>query len=136
MLPYFKFHHIGVAVHNINNTAAYYIVAGYEKTEIVTDIIQNIKICFLSKAGMPLIELLEPVNDKSPVCTTLSKVGVSPYHICYSVQDIEMAILDLKKIKFIPLSQPVGAVALGRNRICFLYNKEVGLIELLEEDSL
>lgn len=136
MLPYFKFHHIGVAVNNINDTAAYYIDAGYRKTEIVTDVIQNIKICFLSKAGMPLVELLEPVNDKSPVCAILSKVGVSPYHICYSVQNVEMAISDLKKIKFVPLSQPVSAIALDNNRICFLYNKEVGLIELLEEDSL
>lgn len=136
MLPYFKFHHIGVAVHNIMNTATYYIEAGYSNTEIVMDIVQNIKICFVSKEGMPLVELLEPVNETSPVCTILSKVGVSPYHICYSVRNMEMAISDLKKLKFIPLFQPVNAIALNDCRICFLYNKDVGLIELVEEDLL
>ena len=55
MLPDFKFHHIGIAVFDIDDTAQYYIDAGYQKTETVIDAIQNVKICFLTKEGMPLL---------------------------------------------------------------------------------
>lgn len=49
MLPDFKFHHIGIAVFDIDDTAQYYIDAGYQKTETVIDTIQNVKICFLTE---------------------------------------------------------------------------------------
>lgn len=62
----------------------------------------------------------------------LDKVGVSPYHTCYQVSDIDDAIRKLKKMRFMPLSKPVIACALDDNKICFLYNKDVGLIELVE----
>ena len=76
MLPDFKFHHIGIAVFDIDDTAQYYIDAGYQKTETVIDAIQNVKICFLTKEGMPMLELLAPVDENSPVNRTLDKMGV------------------------------------------------------------
>lgn len=83
---------------------------------------------------MPTIELLEPVDDKSPVVRILSGSGggTTPYHCCYSVKDIDSAIIDLKGKKFIPLSKPVPAIAIDNHRVCFLYNKYVGLIELVD----
>lgn len=133
MLSYFKFHHIGIAVYSIDETAEYYLRAGYKRTNAVEDVLQNIKICFLFKQDMPLVELLEPVNDSSPVCSILKQNGVSPYHVCYSVLDIEMAISDLKRQGYLPLSRPVKAIAMNNNKISFLYNKSIGLIELVEE---
>jgi hypothetical protein len=41
------------------------------------------------------------------------------------------AIYELKKQKYILLAPPVSAVALAKRSICFLYNKDVGLIELV-----
>ena len=76
MLPDFKFHHIGIAVFDIDDTAQYYIDAGYQKTETVIDVIQNVKICFLTKEGMPMLELLAPVDENSPVNRTLDKIDV------------------------------------------------------------
>lgn len=133
MLPDFRFHHIGIAVFDIEATAKYYVEAGYEKTETIVDPIQNVRICFLSKREMPMLELLAPVDDKSPVVRILEKVGVTPYHSCYSVQDIEDAIVRLKKKHFVLLGRPVQACAMDNKKVCFLFNKEVGLIELLEE---
>lgn len=132
MLPDFKFHHIGITVFDIDDTAQYYIDAGYQKTETVIDAIQNVKICFLTKEGMPMLELLAPVDENSPVNRTLDKMGVTPYHCCYSVDDMEGAIARLKKIKFVPLIKAVEACAIGGRRVCFLFNKKVGLIELVE----
>jgi methylmalonyl-CoA/ethylmalonyl-CoA epimerase len=80
----------------------------------------------------PRIELLEPGSNKSPVCKTLEKSGVSPYHICYVVKNMDDAIKELKKKKYILVSHPIEAIAFKNKRICFLYNKAVGLIELVE----
>lgn len=132
MLHNFKFHHIGVATNSIDSTSVYYKNAGYSKTETVFDPIQNVNISFLNKNGMPMVELLEPVDEKSPINKIIKTSGVSPYHCCYVVDDINDAIIELRKQKYVMLSMPVEAVALDNRKICFLFNKEVGLIELLE----
>jgi methylmalonyl-CoA/ethylmalonyl-CoA epimerase len=133
MLPYFTFHHIGIATRDISKTAKYYIEAGFYMSEIIIDPIQKVKISFLTKEQMPRIELLEPAADDSPVSQILEKSGTGPYHICYEVNNIEETIKDLKKNRFLPLFKPVRAVALDNRLICFLYNTEVGLIEILEK---
>lgn len=132
MLPYFRFHHAGIAVFNIDATAKYYLDAGYTKTETVYDPYQNVFICFLNKEGMPMVELLAPKDETSPVTKTLNKSGVTPYHFCYEVDDINQAIADLRKLKFVPLIKPVEACAINDKKVCFLFNKQVGLIELVE----
>lgn len=134
MLPEFRFHHIGVAVFDIDLTAKIYVDAGYSKTTNVLDPLQDIRICFLTKAGMPMVELLEAVDSSSPVNRILSSVGVSPYHVCYMVPDMEDALKRLRNKRFVIVSKPIEACALNNRRVCFMYNKNVGLIELLEED--
>jgi methylmalonyl-CoA/ethylmalonyl-CoA epimerase len=96
---------------------------------------QNVSVAFLEKYGMPRIELVEstPPNN-SPVNKIIEKFGVSPYHICYVVENIESVIKELKKKKFLPLASPVSAAAMNNRKICFLYNKDVGLIELVEHN--
>lgn len=133
MLPDFKFHHIGVAVFDIDTTAKLYLDAGYSRTASVLDPIQDINICFLTKVGMPMIELLEALDSSSPVNRILKSVGVSPYHFCYVVPDMDDALSRLRKMRFVMVSNPVKACALNNRRVCFMYNKNVGLIELLEE---
>lgn len=132
MLKNLKFHHIGIAVHDIDVTARYYQDAGYARTDTVYDPVQNVNICFLSKDGMPLLELIAPVDDTSPVCSILDRSGVTPYHNCYEAEDIAVAVSELKKKRFIPLSKPVAANAMNDRKICFMFNKDVGLIELVE----
>lgn len=132
MLADFKFHHIGVAVFNIDITAGYYIEAGYKKSDTIIDPIQNVQICFLSKEGMPSIELLAPVDEKSPINDTLKKMGVSPYHCCYLVDNMDEAIKQLKRKKYICIVKPVSACAIDNRRVSFLFNKDIGLIELVE----
>ena len=135
MLDSFKFHHIGVAVKDIEATASVYEQGGYKRSAEIFDPIQNVDICWLTKEGMPIVELLAPVDVKSPVNKTLEKVGVSPYHCCYVVDDIDKAVAELKKQRYIMVSKPVGAVAFCGSRVCFLFNKNVGLIELVESPA-
>lgn len=135
MLDTMKFHHLGVAVKNINETAAVYVAGGYNQSEIIFDPEQNVNICWLTKQGMPVVELLEAVDESSPVNKTLEKNGVTPYHTCYVVDDIEQTIKDLRRMKYVVVSKPVGAVAIHGCRVSFLYNKHVGLIELVESPA-
>ncbi|MEI7661272.1 MAG: VOC family protein [Bacteroidota bacterium] len=132
MLSELIFHHIGVAVFSIEETSKYYREAGYTITDTRYDPVQDVNICFIFKEGNPCIELIEPISEKSPVAQILQKKGVSPYHFCYQTPDIQESITRLKKIKFIVLSKPVAAVALDQNIICFLFNKHLGLIELVQ----
>ena len=132
MLPEFKFHHIGVAVKDIDSTAAIYVEGGYSRSSAVFDPEQNVTVCWLTRDGYPTVELIAPGDDRSPVSKTLEKVGVSPYHCCYTADDIDDAVAKLRKQKYVAIGKPVKAVALRGSRVCFLYNKNVGLIELAE----
>ena len=127
-----RFHHIGIACHDIEATKPFYVALGYVASETIVDPIQNIKNCFLSKSSMPQIELLAPVDGNSPVVRTLETSGVTPYHICYEVDDIKAAIKELREQHFVRVSKPQPACAINNRRVCFLYNKDVGLIELVE----
>ena len=132
MLPDSIFHHIGMAVYDIEATAAVYVQGGYHRSSTIYDPVQNVNICWLEKDGMPLVELLEPVDETSPVCKILEKNGVTPYHTCYVVENIENSIAELKKQKYVTLSNPEKAVAINGCRVCFMFNRNIGLIELVE----
>lgn len=136
MIPALRLHHIGIAVFEISKTAPFYTECGYRQSGIVFDPVQNVNICWLSKEGEILLELLEPVDNESPINKTLEKSGVTPYHFCYEVDDIDKAVSNLRKERFIVVSKPVPAVALCGSRVSFLYNKQVGLIELVESPAV
>ena len=126
------FHHIGIACRDIAKTQAFYLQMGYTPSPIVEDPLQHVRISFLEKDGAPQLELLEPLDEINPVARTLATVGVSPYHMCYEVQDIEAAIADLRRQRFLLVNGPVPACAMENRRIAFLYQKNNGLIELVE----
>lgn len=132
MLADFQFHHIGIAVKDIKATSAIYEGGGYKPSTIIYDPIQNVDICWLTKDDSPTLELLAPVNENSPVNNILEKNGVSPYHTCYVVKDIQEAISELRKQKYVMISKPAEAVAFKSSKVAFLFNKNVGLIELVE----
>lgn len=126
------FHHIGIACRDIAKTQAFYLGQGYTASPVVEDPLQHVRISFLEKEGAPRIELLEPLDDQSPVARTLVTSGVSPYHMCYEVQDIEAAVNHLRGQRFLLVNGPVPACAMDDRRIAFLFQKNTGLIELVE----
>lgn len=128
------FHHIGVATSDLEKAIAVYKKLGYalqdEKTFL--DPIQQVHIGFMICEGHPMIELIAPANENSPVQKIISKMGASPYHTCYEVSDIEESIRMFKAEKFIVVVKPVPAVAFNNRTICFLFNSQIGLVELLQ----
>ena len=128
----FTLDHVGVVTGDIETTARVYIKMGYEQSNVVTDIIQQVKICFLTN-GESKIELVEPLTEKSSVNKLLNKNGVSPYHLCYEVDDIEMVYDEMIEAGFIPLFRPVEAIAFNNRLICYLYHQAIGYIELVNK---
>lgn len=126
------FHHVGIACRDVEKSKAFYLGLGYTASPVVDDQLQHVKVCFLSKPGSPTLELLEPLDDQSPVSRTLHAVGVAPYHMCYTVEDIKKAIAALRGRRFLLVSGPVPACAMDDHSIAFLFHKDTGLIELVE----
>lgn len=126
------FHHVGIACRDILKSSKFYTLMGYQADPVIDDPIQHVRVCFLEKEGAPRLELLEPLDEQSPVARTLSTSGVSPYHICYEVADITAAIEALRGQRFLLVNGPVPACAMGDKRIAFMYQKNTGLIELVE----
>lgn len=131
-----KFHHIGVATTNLEMAVKRYEALQYQiqDDQIFEDKIQNVRIAFMYKSGDPLIELITPLSEKSPVDKILEKNGSTPYHTCYEVPSIDEFSVFARKNRFIRIIEPVPAVAFGGRRICFFFNKEIGVIELLENE--
>ncbi len=130
-----KFHHVGIATQNLEKAIEVYLRLGYslKSDTIYSDPLQKVDIAFMERHEHPMIELLMPNDVDSPIQNILSKSGSTPYHTCYEVPDIEKSIAELKTFSFIAIMRPVPAVAFDMRKICFLYNKHIGLMEILEE---
>lgn len=127
--------HIGYAVRDIMTTAQHYLDAGWTMSEIYEEKVQNTKIAFLYKDGFTTIELVSPLNESpSPVDKFLAQGGVQPYHICYAVEDIWATLEDLHNEGILPLFMPVPSVAMNNRQICYLYNNQIGLIEIVTKE--
>ncbi len=129
-----RFHHVGIAVMDFESVKPFYLSMGYSVQIEIYDAEQNVEVCVLKgNVGQPIIELLAPHNDKSPINTILKKNGPTPYHICYQVDDIRSSVDILKGQKFMVVAKPKISNAFQNKRVCFLWNKAVGVIELIEK---
>lgn len=129
-------HHLGVATSDIMGSVRLFEGLGWKwDGQIIEDNMRNVRLAFLKHCNDELLELVCPVNDKSPINNTLDNMKniASPYHICYEVDNIESVINILKKRRYVVTDTLKAAVAFNERRVVFLLNKDVGLIELLEK---
>ena len=135
-LSRFTLHHTGIAVPDLQPALEFYSkVMGFRLlAEPVDDPIQKVRVCFLDDAGrgQPCIELICPLDDKSPVNGYLKK-GIGTYHLCYEVNDIENELATLLSKGCLVLSQPVPAVAFGGRKIAWAFTPTRHLVELVEK---
>lgn len=122
--------HIGYVTDDIAKTAASFQLLGYEADKIINDDTQRTRICFLHKPDEVTIELVEPYEDNKTM-QKMVKRGVTPYHTCYIVDDINEAYEEMLDNDFTPLFKPVEAPAFDNRLICYFWKSEVGFIELV-----
>ena len=82
--------HVGIAVRSIADVLPFYRdVLGMEAAELAA--MDGARISGLD-AGGPLIELLEAVDDDSPIGKFVARRGPALHHICFEVDNIEAAL--------------------------------------------
>ncbi len=96
MLENARFHHIGFAVNDIEKVKPEYVAGGYVVSETVIEPIQKVYVAYACREGFPTVELLQPLDETSPIVKILAKNGPTPYHICYAVDDIDEAMQELR----------------------------------------
>lgn len=129
----FVFHHLGIATHNIEQCINKYKELGYTSSLIKIEPSQNVKVCFLSKEESPILEIVEPLNEDSPISNILKYSGTTPYHTCYEVKDIFTASNELSELNFCPVVETIKSEAMDNGLICYLYSNDLGLIELYQK---
>ena len=73
---------------------------------------QRVRVAFLAiKLGDPLIELVEPTTEDSPVWRFLSEQGGGLHHVCYEVGDLEEKMVEMKARRCMIIRRPKPAVA-------------------------
>lgn len=127
-----KLEHIGYLVKNIEKTAQAFESLGYQQGDIYNDDIQKTKICFLTKERETKIELVEPYPENETMIRLQKNIGVSPYHMCFETDNIEEEYNRMMDSGFVPMFQPVSAIAFDNRRICYFWKRAIGYIEIVE----
>lgn len=129
----YKLDHIGYLTGNIIETSKAFQILGYTVGDIINDDTQQTKICFLFKEGESNIELVEPYERNKTMQKMVAKKGVSSYHLCYEVDDIDKEYEELISKDWTALFKPVEAPAFNNRKICYFWNSEIGFIELVNK---
>ncbi len=128
-----KIEHIGIAVKDLKKTVPFYEdVLGLEKTSVEKVEDQGVNIAFF-QLGESKIELLEPLNDESPIARFIEKSGEGIHHMAVLVEDIEEKIEDMKEkgAQFIGDKPTMGAEGM---KVIFVHPRSSNgvLLELCE----
>jgi len=126
-------HHVGVAVKSIERALEYYVgVFGFEQVSEPVEVEpEHVRVCFVRTDPGVMIELVEGVDDQSPVRELLERTGAGTYHICYQVDDLDHAIRELRSHRCFPFKRFEVAVD-GPHRFAFLLTPDRQLFELCE----
>lgn len=127
--------HVGIVVHSIDEALATYCgLLGFQLLERTNAPDHGVEIAFID-ADQGTIELLSPTDDDSGTARFLARRGEGPHHVCFAVDDIEMALAELRArglrlIDEVPRPGIHGLVA-------FLHPQTTHgmLIELLQKDE-
>lgn len=88
--------HVGIVVHSIDAALATYCgLLGFRLLERTNAPDHGVEIAFLD-AGQGTIELLSPNGNDSGTARFLARRGEGPHHVCFAVDDIEMALAELR----------------------------------------
>ena len=126
--------HIGYVVSEISTASKRFIdVYGFVlQNEIIFDPAQRVNLVMLNSNNSYNIELIQPVDDKSPSYDFMKKGG-GFHHFCYAVKNIERSINVMKANGHFLIKRPVSAPLLGGRRVAFLFSKvDKQIVELVE----
>lgn len=123
-----KFHHIGIATENIEESIDYLkkLFNIKEISETVYDKNQDANLCMLVLDDGTKLEL---VSGK--VVEKIVKKRQFLYHTCYETKNINEEIEKLQKLDGFLVSEPKEAILFQNKKVAFLMTN-IGLMELVE----
>tara|TARA_B100000683_G_C12406378_1_gene521875 strand:- start:522 stop:926 length:405 start_codon:yes stop_codon:yes gene_type:complete len=130
-----KLNHIAIATPNLDKAIrTYKDILGVKISDPLDQIEHGVKVVFIEIPNTK-IELLEPLGENSPIENFLEKNkkgGI--HHICFEVEDIDSAILRLKKDGATVLGDGKAKIGAHGKPVIFLHPKDFNgtLIELEE----
>ncbi|XP_062845860.1 methylmalonyl-CoA epimerase, mitochondrial [Trichomycterus rosablanca] len=129
-----KLNHVAIAVPDLKKATAFYRdVLGAQVSDTVPLPEHGVYTVFV-ELGNTKLELLHPLGEKSPIAGFLEKNKAGGmHHICIEVDDINLAIADLKEKK-IRLLSPEPRIGAHGKPVMFLHPKDCdGVLVELEQ---
>jgi methylmalonyl-CoA/ethylmalonyl-CoA epimerase len=125
-----NFHHLGIIVHNISVFESKMIYD--QKINEVFDPIQIARLAYYSNFGNTFLELIQPLNSKSPTWNFLQNVNSYGYHhLCYEIDSLIELDEVVKKNRLIPISEPVPAILFEGKDVVFYYTRNKMIVEFI-----
>jgi len=125
--------HVGIAVNSIEAAVPGWaaVLGGPPSGEERVDS-EGVRVAFFG-SGYGRIELLEPLDDRSPIARHLARRGPGVHHVCLEVADLDATLRRAEAEGWSPIPPPVRPGAEG-TRIAFLHPRTTGgvLLELRE----
>ena len=129
-----KIEHIGIAVSDMEQAVKTYEqllkTPCYKKEQVASE---GVETAFFQLADSK-IELLEAMNEDSPIAKFIHKKGEGIHHIAFEVEDIEAEMKRLSALGFQVLNEQPKRGA-DNKLVCFLHPKSAHgvLVELCQE---
>ena len=124
-----KIHHIGIACSDIEGALAdfgrYHPII--KRSEVVYDELQKAELCMVHTDTGLDVEFIAGEQ-----VARLLKKGISYYHLCFEVDDLDATLSEYIEQGAMMISEPKPAVLFGGCRVAFLY-LPYGLVEFVEK---
>lgn len=130
--------HIGIACNNLDDASPFWRLIGLQQGKDETVIEQGVTTRFFATSDgdtrKPMVELLEPTGDDTPIGKFLANRGPGVQQICFRVEDIDEMISMLTSNGIIMIDSEPRIGAHGA-KIAFVHPKSTGgvLVELAEK---
>ena len=123
-----QIHHAGYIVHDAEDTSLFQ--EKLHRIASVFDPLQEATICLYRNQHDGLIELIQPLNEKSPVWNFLQKNGSRFHHHCYQGKrnEIEKYIADNQLTK---IMGPLTAKIFDPSQVEFYIDKNSNITEFI-----
>ncbi len=124
-----RLHHFGIACADIGPVKEWVKQTHriVDEGKPVSDPLQQATLVLMRTADGMLIELIQGGQIQNVI-----KRGITLYHICYSVEDIDQTVKDFESKGAKVISAPQPAVLFKGKKVAFLQTP-MGMIELLED---
>ena len=123
--------HLGIAVRDLGLSESLFAkLLGQDPKGRETVASEGVEVSFF-ELGESRIELIQPLDDQSPMHRSIEKRGEGVHHVCLAVDDIEAEVARLRGEGFVFVGDAPRPGA-GGHRVAFIHPKSAGgiLVEL------